>query len=512
MRNVGLALALCVAAAACTALLDTASLQRGAGGAGGQGGEADAGSDGAADARDAAAKSCTSDADCLPGLEVDGCTVYACGPPDDRTCRAPQPNSGGLGIVSAGSVETIMTADDIGYPSLLSDGSDIVMAVWHRTGSASDILVRKYGAYPQTGAGAELSAIAPGMFRAYGSSPGLMVRPGIPRRVRLLLAADRIADAGSGMAMRLLDIDVPALNNNLKLSAMQPTPTDLGIAGYDRSPRSFPPRLFINGPFDPAGMWIQQNKLYYFDGMGAREAYSGKRVIGFSPLFGATGVHAALETATVDADGGTGPSRTELWSDGSAALVSLDGDQPGIRRGLTSTYASESNANINLIAWSFEPKTNLPALFYRAAFCGGIMGMSCTSYALMNQPDTIPAVLPELTSVEVNSTDRDVLQTFEVIFADTTELNVANSALFASVARFSLPSSDLTKGSSKTMNPPLFFVDLQQGPLGAQPGDVLGPSSVAITQNGQLLVAWVVRPSNSGAVLRARRYLVKTCP
>src|SRR6266849_8850148 len=137
MRIVGLAVALFVSAAACTALLDTDSLQTksgttGAGGMGGQGGASDA----MADAPDAG-KTCTSDTDCLPGLEIDGCTVYACGPAKDRTCRPPRPNSGGLGIVSAGSVETVMTADDIGYPSLLVDGGDIIMAVWHRTGSTS---------------------------------------------------------------------------------------------------------------------------------------------------------------------------------------------------------------------------------------------------------------------------------------------------------------------------------------------------------------------------------------
>src|SRR5439155_12408049 len=110
-------------------------------------------------------------------------------------------------------------------------------------------------------------------------------------KVRLLLAADRLGDADGGTGMSLVDIDVPSLNINMKLSAMQPTPPDLGIHGYDTRPRSFPPRMMPNGVQEPVGMWMQQQKLYYFDGASAREAFSAKRVLGFSPLGALTGVH-----------------------------------------------------------------------------------------------------------------------------------------------------------------------------------------------------------------------------
>jgi len=454
-------------------------------------------------------KSCKSDTDCLPSVEIDGCTLYTCGA--DMTCQPPSSNSGKLGVVSAGTVESVMNADDFGYPSLLVDGGEVLMAVWHKTGTTTDVLVRKYAAYPLGGAGVELSVIAPGMFRSYASSPGLIVRSPLPRKVRLLLAAERTDDAGSGTGMRQVDIDVPAgLNNNLRLSAMQPAPADLGVTGYDTRPRAFAPRMLPNGFQEPAGMWVQQQKLYYFDGAIAAEAFSTKRVLGFMPLAGG-GVHAALQTSDL-ADGGAGTERTELWSQGSATLVSLDGDQPGPRLGVSATFTNESGLIANLVGWSFVPRTAIPSLNYTAALCGGA---SCSSVALsMMQPAIQYATFPELTSARVTGSmvDRDILQTFEVTVPDSSQPTMAGTVLFGSASRFTIPSLDLTQSSSKAMNPPIFPIDVASGAIARPPGDVLGPSSAAITSDGQMLVAWVVRPTPNTAILRARRYLVKTCP
>ena len=118
-------------------------------------------------------------------------------------------------------------------------------------------------------------------------------------------------------------------------------------------------------------MWIQQQKLYYFDGATAREAFSAKRVLGFSPLFAPTGVHAALETSDAK-DGGAGIEHTELWSDGSPTLVALDGDQPGARRGVSTAFTNESNSNANVIAWSYE-RAGVPTYAYAAALCSGAL-------------------------------------------------------------------------------------------------------------------------------------------
>jgi hypothetical protein len=521
MRSIGFAcLSSFAGVTACSLLLDTESLQGGTTatsvtattGAGGSGqGGAGGGDRDAMATKDApafeAGRACNSDTDCLPGLDVDGCTLYTCGGSDDRTCKPPKPNTGGLGIVAAGPIDVVMTADEIGYPSVLADGSDFVMGAWHKTGAATDVLLVKYP--PSQGAAkVELSALAPGVFRSYGSSPGFVTRTQVPRKIRMLLAAERLGDAG-GMGMRLVDLDVPTLNNNVKLANMQPA--DPGVGGYDTPPRSFPPRMIAPMSIvqEPAGMWIQQEKLYYFDGTVAAEGFGAKRVLGFSPL-GGPGVHAALETAE-PMDGGSGPQRTELWSAGSATLISLTGDQPGPRRGVASTFASEGGSNVNFVAWSFDSRTGIPQFNYVAAFC---LGASCSSLALPGQDMKIPAVFPELTSSGVmgNPTSRDVVQSFEVVLADPTQTSKATSVLFAGASRFNFPSPDLTMGSSAEMNPPIFIVDTASGDIGLAPGEVLGPSSVAVTADGQILIAWVVHPGPGMSVLKARRFAIKKCP
>jgi hypothetical protein len=215
-----------------------------------------------------------------------------------------------------------------------------------------------------------------------------------------------------------------------------------------------------------------------------------------------------------------GFERTELWSQGSATLVALDGDPPAPRRGVTATFTNESGLTANLVGWSFDgasgPQTN-----YTAALCAGA---SCSSVALSmisgGGPDAGPsqfsipgAIFPEMTSARVTGSmvDRDVLQSFEISVKDNTQTDVAVTALFASASRFNIPSVDLGKSSSRPMNPPIFLVDAASAPTTVAPGEVLGPSSVAVTSDGQMLIAWVVHPSSNMAVLKARRYLVKTC-
>jgi hypothetical protein len=264
---------------------------------------------------------------------------------------------------------------------------------------------------------------------------------------------------------------------------------------------------------EPSGMWIQQQKLFTFDGMAAKEAFNAKRVTGFIPLAG-LGVHAALQTAE-GGDGGPPIERTELWSDGSATLISLVGDQPGPRRGVSSTFTTESGSSANLMGWSFDDRTGIPQFKAAAAFC---LGASCSSVALPNQQADVPSVFPELASNRVmgSMTDRYVVQAFEVIIADPMQPTMAATVFAAGASQFSIRSADLSSSTSKEINPPLFIVDVASGPIGLPPGDVIGPSSIAVTGDGQILIAWVVHQTMPGgqrvAILKARRYTIRTCP
>jgi hypothetical protein len=514
MRSFGLALALSlVGASACSLLLDTDALQKsgtggaggtagtgGAGGTAGAGGSAAAGAGGAAGDLDGgrdAGTSCNSDLDCQPVESVDGCTRYQCG--TDKTCLPPTPYAG-LAVVSVpGSPEKADDADDIGYPTLLADGTDLVLGFWKRTGTTTTIILRKYderpGIFPTF---ADLNAISSNRFESISSSPGLFIR-GIPRRIRLLAAAKPVGAAATGMFQMEVDL------SDLRVSATQPTRVDLGITGFDQSPRAPAPRLLPAVLAEPAGMWIQQGKLFYFDANNnAGEVFSSKRVIGFAPLAANGGIHAALEMTDPGSTDDQGEAA--LWTRGSPSLTSLNGDQPGARRrGVATTATGEGGPPINFVVWSFE-RANTPSLHFAGAACDA---NQCTGFGAPTASDGIlPAVAPALASARVSgvTTDRDMAAVFQLTMPDATRPAMMNTAILGGITRLST-SLDAGQGlTAKAMNPASFVVTLSNLPAAN-----LGPSSVAITAGGMMMVAWVEREPNQ-AVLKTRRFQVKTCP
>jgi hypothetical protein len=516
MRSFRLALAFCLfGASACSLVLDTDALQKGktggsgaggsagAGGTAGTGGTAGAGTGGTAGELDAsrdAGPPCNTDLDCQPVDTVDGCTSYKCAA--DKTCAAPRPYAGLAVVSTPGEAETADQAEDIGYPSLLADGTDLMLGFWKRSGATSNIVIRKYDERPEISpSSAELNAISGNRFESLSSSPGMFIR-GIPRRVRLLIAAKPMGAAATGMFQ--MDVDV----SNLRASSMQPARADLAVAGYDTSPRGPAPRL-LAGVGEPVGMWIQQGKLFYFDASSAGEVFTSKRVIGFSPLFPTGmltgGVHAALETTELGSTDDQG--QTELWTRGSPSLTALINDQPGARRrGVATAATGEIGPSINFVMWSFE-RGGTPALFYAGASCDATQ---CIGFgAPTGTGDAIlPAVAPAAASARVGSTmtDRDLAVTFQITVPDASSPGMSNTAILAGVSRLSTTVDGGPALSPTAMNPPSFVVT-----LGHVPPAILGPSSVAITSGGLMMVAWVERGPTQ-AVLKTKRFVVKTCP
>jgi hypothetical protein len=500
MRSFRLALALSiVGASACSLLLDTEALQKkGAAGAGGAGGSGGAGGGGAdVDAGRDAGISCNSDLDCQPVDTVDGCLRYQC---VDKTCLPPRAHTG-LAVASVGGdPETADQAEEIGYPSLLADGTDLVLAFWKRNQTTTNIVIRKYDERPEIGpVSADLNAISTNRFESLSSSPGIIIR-GIPKRIRLLAAAKPMGAMATGMYQ--MDVDL----STLRISAQQPMRTDLGVTGYDVNPRGPAPRLLPGGLAEPFGMWIQQGKLYYLDGNGAAEVYAAKRVIGFAPLAANAGIHAALETTELGNTDDQG--QTELWTRNSNLLTSLVGDVPGSRRrGVAATATGEGAAPINFILWSFE-RAGSPSLLYAVSGCDG---MQCTAVgAPTDSTGTLSAVAPGASSARVmgETTERDMGLIFQMTAPDATRPAVTNTAIIGGISRLTSMAADGGPGLSAAaaMNPSSFFVTLSNLPAAN-----IGPTSVAMTSGGAMMVAWVERGPNQSQ-LKTRRFQVKSCP
>ena len=508
MRSFRLALALSlVGASACSLLLDTDALQKkgaaGAGGAGGSGGSGGtAGSSGAGgsagdvDAGSDAGASCNGDLDCQPVQSVDGCTRYQCG--TDKTCMPPRTHSG-LAVISVpGDAEIADTADEIGYPSLLADGTDLVLAFWKRNGTATNVVIRKYDERPEVSpVAADIQTISSNRFESISSSPGMVIR-GIPRKIRLFAAAKPTGAVATGMYQ--MDVDV----GNLRVSTMQPTRMDLGITGYDVNPRAPAPRLLPIALGEPVGMWMQQGKLFYFDAANVGEVYSAKRVIGFAPLAANAGLHAALETTELGSTDDQG--QTELWTRNSNLATSLLGDIPGARRrGVATTFTTESALPINFVVWSFE-RAGTPSLLYAASSCDA---MQCPAVgAPVDSSNTLPAISPALASARVTGSmsERDMAAVFQVTAPDATRPTVMNTAILAGITRLTTTQDGGPNLVATALNPSSFVVALTN-----LAPSVLGPFSVTITSGGLMMVAWVERGLNQ-AQLRTRRFQVRSCP
>jgi len=446
---------------------------------------------------------CTTDFDCQ-GPNFDGCTLVRC---MKGVCGSEKYT--GLGVTPEGTVDTVTQADEIGYPTLLVDQGNAVLniapifllGVWKHTGATSNIEIHRYTENPNFGgAAADLAAIIPGVYEQFGSSPGIAVTGLGGGRLRLLFAGD---PAGAPpMGMHQLDID----EGNFKVVQMS-QPKDPGVAGYDAKPRGPVPRLIT----DNWGMWVQGDKLFFFDNQNpAVPAYSAKRVVGFSPAIGIGGPYAILETEPM---GNPAGAATEIWASGSASLFALVGDMGGSRRGATATFYPEALENI--VVWSIAGATG-PALKTNLAGC---LGSFCQSYGgdTIKNSEQVPAAFPEIASAKVpgRDKDRDFAESFQVTFAQPGDPSRATTVLVGSMIRVETvgdAGADAGTATQATaVNPPNFLIAASDGPVSAAPGEIIGPTSIAMTNNGHVMAAWVERATGTSHVLKTRRFLVKTC-
>jgi hypothetical protein len=61
------------------------------------------------------------------------------------------------------------------------------------------------------------------------------------------------------------------------------------------------------------------------------------------------------------------------------------------------------------------------------------------------------------------------------------------------------------------INPPLLVVAQATAPSVAKAGERLGEAAITVTPGGQMVLAWVERPSPQKAVLYTHRYETRAC-
>ena len=103
--------------------------------------------------------------------------------------------------------------------------------------------------------------------------------------------------------------------------------------------------------------------------------------------------------------------------------------------------------------------------------------------------------------------DRDLASVFQITAPDTTRPPPAmNTAILGGITRLTSTQDGGPMLTATATNPATFIVGLSNAP----PANV-GPSSVAMTSGGVMMVAWVERGANQ-ALLKTRRFQVKACP
>jgi hypothetical protein len=500
----------------CSAFLDTESLQAGSGGAGGAagtdgGGDTDAGDGSAGDAADSGAdaeadaplgKPCVSDLDCEDG---NACTLDTCNVPDGGTsgvCNPSQPWTG-LGIepnANHPNEDLVLTADDVGVPVLVSDDKNIVLAAWFKNGTQTDITIRKYQDDAITGpTDTTLASVLSG-FEGFAASPA-MLWEAFPRRVRIMFPGDPTGIAGVGMFQWDFDVD------QMQASTSQPQQADLAAPGYDTSALLFAPRLY-QANADEIGMWIQNQHLWVHDKNGSSAVFTQKNVVGFTPMMGTGGEHAAIETT--DSNGTS--QTTEIWTRNATALTQIPNNQPGgARLGVASTAITDglfAFNPLNVIDYSYVTQSQYPIVDYFAATCDAT---SCTSVQLPPGAASQPFVgsFPTIDSAGTPNApnEREAALSFVLPFDDPKDSTKTVAALLGTA--FHLTTSNVSV-DEKIINPPEFSIGAAEGPKGS--GNLaIVQTATTVTPTRQVFFAWVERSSGKSK-LKVRRFRIKQCP
>ena len=365
---------------------------------------------------------CTSDFDCQgrTSTAARSSTVTGiCGPSRSRGTRRR----------TRGTVDTVTQADDIGYPTLLVDNGNgmpnspmFYLGVWKHTGTVTNIELHRFNENPSLGgASADLAGILPGAYEQFGSSPGMAVSGLLGGRLRLLFAGDPPGRPRWGCT------------ESTSRGNLQGFATSAAAQGRSRRRRL---RHQAAGPRAPAdcdnwGMWVQGNKLFFFDGqVAATPVYTGKRVVGSRPSSeSAVPMRSSkpspweIRLARPPSSGPTAAHRCSLW------WATRAGRAAARPRPTTPRAVAERSRVVERGPAGPSLKTNF----------AGCLGAFCQAAGADTIPnsDDIPAAFPELASAKVpgRDTDRDFAESFQVTFARPEESSRAATVLIGSMTR-----------------------------------------------------------------------------
>ncbi len=465
---------------------------------------------------DASQRACVSSLECEDDNDL--CTLDECDT-EKRACKARVSWSGHPKISPIGSAAIPFTADDIALPTIAADASDIYVAAWYKTKDATDVRLIRYDVqapavlpvqYELSDLNVKASIKGVSGFR---SSPGMLMTPLPTRRLELAVAADPKGDGQVGVYRETLDPSSP-----IKV-VTQPIPVAVSTRDYAADGMRVTPRMFRTrtgvaptSSMTVAVMWPQAGKLMFHDGTGSTAPLRiidvpGKQVVNAVPVPGESlsVFGAALEL------GSQTEGETKLWSSGREELLhSLSSvETVGPRYGISTTQIEEgsfASRPLSLIFWSYG-KEKGHQIDSVAASCD----KECKTVALAPQGSSIDTgALPAVASARaVSLTERNLALAFTVTNAQSLDQEQVTHVLVMWAAKVKNGDLSTLELASPTFNVLETVTVPAQVPLGR----VIGQPVVAVTPNGQVMVAWVLRDlKTQQASLHTKRYAISNCP
>ncbi|MCU0692274.1 MAG: hypothetical protein MUF54_12815 [Polyangiaceae bacterium] len=481
-----MAFALALVAGGCAFLLDTDSLQEGKSTAGGDGWP------------------CADDSSCFETPTDDPCTKDWCDPVS-KLCRRIPHKGLALRAESPGHDELISSQAEIGLPVLTTDADgNFYLGYFARQaqGGEGDVrLVRLADNANAPSVNVRLAQVTNGIGTGH-SSPGLEI---VANRLRVAVAGT-LSAAGQGEAgMYRFQLEKDSLTPPVQ-------GVDQMLLDKDPAYASFParltaPRIVRHGSRDLV-LWVHQGAVFTHDWATADTTSNSFSLINATnavPIAGGIGFKfgAVVEAESSGSDG------LYIWTEGKNTLtVQLDSNS-GTRLGLASAALhpkAPTSPTLNVVHWAYHQAPEPPQLKLGGALCDL---SKCTAQSFGAAAAEVAGGL--WPSVDIITPDISADQRRIVAVHSFISNNVAALLLNA----YEVDAADLAKKiplEDLAINPSMVRVTEPQPIDDNLPSSSpYGPTAVATTSKGKIVVAWVHHRPSGEASLRTKRYYLDKC-